>query len=235
MKILITNDDGIDAPGLAALVKSVQHAMGDGIELIVVAPDRGRSECGHSVTTGRPLAVKAVRPQWFQTDGTPVDCVRAGLGVLAQGVDAVISGVNAGANLGVDLHVSGTYAAAREAAISGVPALALSHYRRPDVPATWDHVPRWTHSTICEFVQRIGRSNAAPLLWNVNLPAIDPATDQPARVWCDVDWEPMVRKAFHRESEIHFESDFHARPRKPGLDIEQCFAGAITISEITPH
>ncbi len=232
MKLLITNDDGIDAPGLAALVESVCYAMGNQVEVIVVAPDRGRSECGHSVTNGRPLVVKSVRPNWFQIDGTPVDCVRAGLGVLAKGADAVISGVNAGANLGVDLHVSGTFAAAREAAISGVPALAVSHYRRPDIEKTWDHVPRWTKETIEEFLQISRQLKDSPLLWNLNLPAIDPAIEQPPRVRCDVDWEPMTRTAHHRESEIHFESDFHGRPRKPGLDVEQCFGGAITLSDI---
>ena len=231
MKLLITNDDGIDAPGLEALVESVFYAMGNQVKVIVVAPDRGRSECGHSVTNGRPLAVKSVRPDWFQLDGTPVDCVRAGLGVLAKGANAVISGVNAGANLGVDLHVSGTFAAAREAAISGVPALAVSHYRRPDIEKTWGHVPRWTKETIEEFLQ-ISQQNDSSLLWNLNLPAIDPTTELPPRVRCDVDWEPMTRAAYHRESEIYFESDFHGRPRKPGLDVEQCFGGAITLSEI---
>ncbi|EMI18722.1 stationary phase survival protein SurE [Rhodopirellula maiorica SM1] len=232
MKLLITNDDGIDAPGLTALVESVFHALGDNVNVIVVAPDRGRSECGHSVTTGRPLAVKSVRPDWFQIDGTPVDCVRAGLGVLAKGADAVLSGVNAGANLGVDLHVSGTFAAAREAAISGVPALALSHYRRPDIERTWAHVPRWTKETIKEFLHTASEQQDSPLLWNLNLPAIDPEIEQPPRVRCDVDWEPMIRTAHHRQSEIHFESDFHSRPRKPGLDVEQCFGGAITLSDI---
>ncbi len=151
MKILLTNDDGIDAAGLDALFKSVSQTFGHSARVVVVAPDRGRSECGHSVTTGRPLKFQQRKADWFAVDGTPVDCVRAALASLAPDVDLVVSGVNAGANLGIDLLVSGTFAAAREAALHGIPAMAVSHYRRPDVPVTWDHVPDWLAETLREF------------------------------------------------------------------------------------
>ena len=79
MRVLLTNDDGIDAPGLSTLHDAVLRCWGDSIDVFVVAPHRGRSECGHSVTTGRPLKFEEVRPGWISVDGTPVDCVRAAL------------------------------------------------------------------------------------------------------------------------------------------------------------
>ncbi len=236
MKILLTNDDGIEAPGLAALYASIRLAFGDSARVTVVAPDRGRSECGHSVTTGRPLNFQQVKEDWISVDGTPVDCVRAALSHLTPDADLVISGVNAGANLGVDLLVSGTFAAAREAAIHGIAAMAVSHYRRPDVPVTWDHVPGWLSPMLGEFStasREAGAENG--VLWNVNLPAIDPATQTPPRVRCAVDTRPLVRVARSAGAELHLESDFHGRPRENGSDVERCFAGFITLSELRPH
>ena len=234
MKILLTNDDGIDAAGLDALFESVSLAFDHSAQVVVVAPDRGRSECGHSVTTGRPLTFQQRKADWFSLDGTPVDCVRAALASLAPEVDLVVSGVNAGANLGVDLLVSGTFAAAREAAMHGIPAMAVSHYRRPDVPVTWDHVPNWLAETLVEFANKIAgdadQDDAA--LWNVNLPAIDPLLPPPPRVRCGVDSQPLVRKAKNVGETLYLESNFHGRPRQAGCDVELCFSGQMTISEL---
>lgn len=241
LRILLTNDDGIDAPGLEALCSAVRHSLGDVAEVTVVAPDRGRSECGHSITTGRPLNIHQQRPGWFAVDGTPVDCVRVALHEICPNVNAVISGVNAGANLGVDLLVSGTFAAAREAAIERLPSMAVSHYRRPDVSATWHHVPRWLASTLDEFAEyATGHDSVdgkpAPLIWNVNLPAVDPElTDIPPRVRCTVDSRPLQRTARRNQSEVTFVSDFHGRPRDAETDVARCFSGAITISKVAPH
>ena len=241
MRILLTNDDGINAPGLHALRRSVEAWLPDDAEIVVVAPDRGRSECGHSVTSGRPLKIREVEPCWFAVDGTPVDCVRVALKSVCPDADAVISGVNAGANLGVDLLVSGTFAAAREAAIERVPAMAVSHYRRPGIPVSWQHVPRWLTPTLDEFAERTmrgrgKRSQRSPVLWNVNLPAIDPEHSEiPPRVWCQVDTRPLERAAKREQSQVTFESDFHGRPRDPDRDVACCFSGSITISEVKPH
>lgn len=237
MKILLTNDDGIEADGLSALHRSVARALGDDCKVIVVAPDRGRSECGHSVTSGRPLTIEEMKSDWYSIDGTPVDCVRAALASLAADVDMVISGVNAGANLGIDLLVSGTFAAAREAAIHGIPAMAVSHYRRAEIPATWDHVPEWLADTLGEFASTarrvtVGSSGLESPLWNVNLPAIDPALPPPSRIRCEVDSQPMVRTARSDGKTLYLDSDFHGRPRADGSDVELCFSGRLTISEL---
>lgn len=237
LKILLTNDDGIDAPGLQSLYAAVRSCFGQAVDVTVVAPDRGRSECGHSVTSGRPLGFQHVRQGWIAVDGTPVDCVRAALTSLAPDAAMVISGVNSGANLGVDLLVSGTFAAAREAALHGVAAMAVSHYRRPELPVTWDHVPGWLEPTMQEFTRALANWNGAVhgLLWNVNLPAIDPTAPRPPQVHCAVDRLPLLRTAHSVGTQLHLQSDFHGRPREQGSDVHHCFAGQITISELTPH
>ncbi|MGB7327745.1 MAG: 5'/3'-nucleotidase SurE [Rubripirellula sp.] len=243
MNILLTNDDGIDADGLAALYESVRSVLSNSATVSVVAPDRGRSECGHSVTTGRPLVVRQHQPGWFSVDGTPVDCVRAAVSTLVPQVDAVISGINAGANLGIDLLVSGTFAAAREAAFQRIPALAASHYRHPDVPKTWDHTPDWMGETLAEFLHRVREQafDDGALLWNVNLPAVDPVGPKPSRIECGVDSQPMVRTGQLSSSEreltqkLAMTSEFHGRPRNEGSDVDRCFNGQITLSRMKPQ
>ncbi len=134
MKVLISNDDGIFAPGIAALV---QAFAGAGCEVLVCAPDRQRSAASHSLTIGRPLTVKEVdfpgAAKAYAIGGTPADCVKLGLTVLCPDAQAVVSGVNKGYNVGTDILYSGTVAAAMEGAICGRPALAISqHERRTD-------------------------------------------------------------------------------------------------------
>lgn len=246
MKILLTNDDGVDAEGLDALFRSVSHALdaelGDrDYEIIVVAPDRCRSECGHSLETRHALSLKTIRPGWHSLNGTPVDCIRVAVYAMGLRPDMVFSGINAGANLGVNLMVSGTFAAAREASLLGIPALAASHYRRPDVPRTWDHTPSWLSETIGDFVNTIdGRDKSqyetAPL-WNVNLPAIEPRVDSiPVRVHCSVDRCPIDRSGLVEPGgRIQFDLDFHGRARENDSDVAHCFDGKITLSAIDPH
>ena len=130
MKVLLTNDDGIDAQGLQTLRRALLRVPG--IELVVIAPDGNRSAMARSITTMRPLWVEEVtfedRTRGYATDGTPVDCVRlANLG-LVDGFKAelIVSGINHGANLGDDITYSGTVAAALEGVILGLPAIAVS-------------------------------------------------------------------------------------------------------------
>lgn len=250
LQILLTNDDGIDAPGLAALVESVQHAMAKRrpdhpYHVTVVAPDRCRSECGHSIETGRPVSVSQVSAGRYSVDGTPVDCIRVAYYALQLRPHLVLSGINAGANLGVNLMVSGTFAAAREASLLGLPAMAASHYRRPDVPKTWQHAPRWLEQSVDDFLSvslrwhaetENARRRDAPL-WNVNLPAVEPTeTRIPERVVCEVDRCPIDRKgAIGEGGRVIYELDFHGRPREPGRDVDHCFAGRITLSEVHAH
>ena len=123
MKILVTNDDGIAAPGIKALAEALQ-VMG---QVTVVAPDRERSAAGHSLTLHSPLRVFELRPGWYAVDGTPTDCVNMGIhSLLDDPPDLVVSGINHGGNLGDDITYSGTVAAAMEANLMGIPAIAVS-------------------------------------------------------------------------------------------------------------
>ncbi len=129
MRVLLTNDDGLSAPGLQALRRSLLEL--DGIELDVIAPDSNRSATARSITTRSPLWVEEVRfddgTAGYATDGTPVDCVRfADLGLLGHKPDLIVSGINHGSNLGDDVTYSGTVAAAFEGIILGLPAIAVS-------------------------------------------------------------------------------------------------------------
>jgi 5'-nucleotidase len=121
--ILLTNDDGIRSPGLAALA-DVFSALG---RVVVVAPDRERSAVGHALTLHSPLRAEEYKVDWWSVDGTPTDCVNLGIhGLIKQRPDLVVSGINKGANLGDDLTYSGTVAAAMEATLMGVPSCAVS-------------------------------------------------------------------------------------------------------------
>ncbi len=127
MKILVTNDDGIYAKGLWALVAELQKVG----EVIVVAPDREQSAIGTAVTLHQPLRLREVRPlvagiKAYAVEGTPSDSVILALGMLGEGIEAVFSGVNEGANLGDDVLISGTVGAALQAYLHGLPAIALS-------------------------------------------------------------------------------------------------------------
>jgi 5'-nucleotidase len=123
MHILISNDDGYLAPGLAALAE----ALGELARVTVVAPDRNRSGASNSLTLQRPLRAEMTPSGFIKVDGTPTDCVHLALtGLLDEEPDMVVSGINAGANLGDDVIYSGTVAAATEGRFLGLPALAVS-------------------------------------------------------------------------------------------------------------
>jgi 5'-nucleotidase len=130
MRVLLTNDDGIEAAGLQALRRALLELPG--IELAVIAPDGNRSAMARSITTRRPLWVQEVNfgdgTVGYATDGTPVDCVRLARLGLIEGFTAelVVSGINHGANLGDDITYSGTVAAALEAIVLGLPGIAVS-------------------------------------------------------------------------------------------------------------
>ena len=128
MKLLLTNDDGINAKGLHALAKEFEKKH----EIVIVAPNNQRSACGHSITISEPLFVKEVqidgiKAKAYSISGTPADCVRIGVDKLAEGkVDMVLSGINNGFNLGTDVIYSGTVSAAIESAIYKIPSMAIS-------------------------------------------------------------------------------------------------------------
>jgi 5'-nucleotidase len=121
--LLVTNDDGVHAAGLAALAAALD-TLG---EVWVVAPEREQSACGHALTLHRPLRVDRLRERWFAANGTPSDCVNlAVLGFLPERPVLIASGINHGGNLGDDVTYSGTVSAAMEGTLLGVPSIAVS-------------------------------------------------------------------------------------------------------------
>jgi 5'-nucleotidase len=165
--ILVSNDDGIHAPGIAALAMALE-AAGD---VWVVAPDRERSAVGHALTLHRPLTAEQLGPQRFAVNGTPSDCVNlALLGLLPVRPRIVVAGVNAGSNLGDDVTYSGTVSAALESALLGVPGLAVSLIQ-PTGPASYRPAARVAARLTRLLLQDPVRGT--PLL-NVNVPPGQP-------------------------------------------------------------
>ncbi len=162
--ILVTNDDGINAPGLALLA----NAMMDLGEVYVFAPDRQQSAVGHGVSLHKPLRVSRLKDHWFMVDGTPTDCVMLAVrSLIGRRPDLVVSGINTGANLGDDVTYSGTVAGAFEGMLLGVPSFAISNT---------SHRPQHLEAA-ARFAPKLGRyilEHGLPedTALNVNLPDI---------------------------------------------------------------
>ncbi len=228
MKILLTNDDGIDAPGLEALAASARCLGGD---LVVAAPAEPHSGCGHRVTTDRPLAVDEMAPGRFRVAGTPADCVRLALARLVPDAAVVISGINAGGNLGADIHHSGTVAAAREAALHGRVAVAASHYHRRGSVIDWQRAADWL-TAVLRGLEHDGLDAGPGAFWNVNLPDLPADAPRPPIVECAVDPSPFLL-GYRQDAEgWHYDASYHDRPRVTGGDVEVCFAGGIAVSRV---
>lgn len=181
MRTLISNDDGVHAPGIHALhgwfTKKKWHAT-------IVAPERERSATGHSLTLHKPLRIHRYGANVFSVSGGPADCIYLGVReVLKKRPDLVISGINKGANLGQDVFYSGTVSAAREAAIAGIPAVSVSLVygmkHKPGQPEHWDTAAWVTEQVIDSFLASLapGKSRTAALkkwpagvLLNINVP-----------------------------------------------------------------
>ena len=163
MRILISNDDGVHAPGLKALVAAFPDD-----EVWVVAPDREQSATSHSISLHRPLRLIEMAPRWYAVDGTPTDAVYMGMNLVLRDrrPDVVISGVNHGPNLGTDVLYSGTVAAAMEGALLGCHAMAVSLASPP--PHAFEHAVAFAAALARRLVRH---PPSAPALLNVNVPA----------------------------------------------------------------
>jgi 5'-nucleotidase len=163
--ILVTNDDGVSAPGIAAAREALLE-VGD---VVVAAPDRERSASSHSISLDRPLRVDKVQDGVYAIDGTPVDCVYLALLHLVPRRPAlVVSGINNGYNLGSDVFYSGTVAGAVEAALRGVPAIAVSLERK--TPQDFSHAAAFLAALADETVRRGDDALPERALLSVNVP-----------------------------------------------------------------
>jgi 5'-nucleotidase len=225
MHILVTNDDGVEAPGIAALA---EVAAGFG-RVTVIAPSQGVSSCGHHVTTHHDLTVKQLREGWYSVDGYPADCVRVGLTAIVKDTTLVLSGINDGGNLGMDLLMSGTASAAREATIRGIPGIALSQYKARRGDADWPRAIEWARNTLNEVIKRAPPKGA---FWNLNLPDPQGEQSQPELVECQYDFEPLPVGFEYAEGTWRYSSQYQSRLRTPDRDVALCFGGAITLSAV---
>ena len=161
MKILISNDDGYLAPGIAALADALSAIA----EITVVAPDSNRSGSSNSLTLDRPLWVERADNGFFYVNGTPSDCVHIALtGLLPERPDLIVSGINQGQNMGDDTLYSGTVAAATEGFLFGIPAIAFSQLHKG-----WQHLDSAARIAR-EVVERQFDMLQKPFLLNVNIP-----------------------------------------------------------------
>lgn len=227
MCLLLTNDDGIDAPGLAALYSVVQPRGA----ITIVAPQVEQSGVAHRVTDKHPIAVESRGARRFAVDGTPADCARLGLLHLAPDTRWLLSGINAGGNLGSDVYMSGTVAAAREAALLGKPAVALSQYRgHLDRPPDWNRAAVWVKRVLDHlFAQTL----AAGEFWNVNLPDPDVPAVEPEIVLCAVDPGHLALAYEQTPRGWLYRGKYRERHRQPGCDVDVCFSGNIAVSRIS--
>jgi 5'-nucleotidase len=175
MNIVLTNDDGYDAPGLRAAFEAVSDIG----RAIVVAPRTERSACSHTITIRSPITVEQIPHEQFgnvyAVEGTPADCVRlAFAALLHEPIDLVVAGINAGANAGVDIYYSGTVAAAREAAILDLKAIAVSQSIRADRKTDWNAARDITARLIGELIHE---TLPGPGFWSINLPS--PIPEEP--------------------------------------------------------
>jgi 5'-nucleotidase len=167
-RILVTNDDGINAPGLKVM-EAIARQLSD--EVWVVAPEINHSGAGHSLTLRRPLRTRRVSERHYAIDGTPTDCVLMALqNVLEnEGIDLILSGVNHGHNLGEDVTYSGTIAAAMEATLLQVPAIAFSQACRERHPVKWKTAEHWAPGIVRPLLSMEWPKD---VLININFPDV---------------------------------------------------------------
>lgn len=223
MKIVITNDDGYDEPGLNALYRGVLP-MG---EIITVAPRYPQSNAGHRVTLKEPIRVEQVSDVQYIVDGSPADCTRLALKQFAPSADWVVAGINPGANLGSDVYQSGTVAAAREAAILGCRAIAVSQYIAPEQKVDWEVSGRH----VAAILPIVMKKKLDPWqFWNINLPHPLTASVFPEYQFCGLDKNPH-KYSFHKNSDQYrYTGVIHNRPRTAGMDVDVCFSGKISVT-----
>ncbi len=167
-RILVSNDDGIGAPGIKLLEKIARSLSKD---VWVVAPETEQSAVAHSLTIRRPLRIRRLSPRRYAVDGTPTDSVLLGINQVMKGKrpDLVLSGINRGGNLGEDVTYSGTVAAAMEGTLLGVPSIALSQQYASGHPVKWSTAEHFA----AEVIRRVCAVGwAGNVLINVNFPDV---------------------------------------------------------------
>lgn len=231
MVLVLTNDDGIDAPGL----RSLQQAVGAidsaaiGSTAVLVAPKQQHSGCGHQVTTHRPIHLEQRTETAYAVEGTPADCTRIALIHLYPQAEWVIAGTNAGGNLGADVYISGTVAAIREAALHRVPGIAISHRIYERRPIDWDFATRLTVRVLDKLLHHALEPGA---FWNVNLPHLASGAPEPEIVFCPLCTQPLPADYRVEGEYLYYAGEYGKRRRDPGSDVDVCFSGNISVTRL---
>ena len=227
MRILISNDDGYLAPGLLALA----DALASVAEIVVVAPDSNRSGASNSLSLDRPLSVQQAPNGFYFVNGTPSDCVHIALtGLLANPPDLVVSGINNGQNMGDDTLYSGTVAAATEAYLFGIPAIAFSQ-----VDFGWAHIDAAAR-VARDIVLNKRQALPAPYLLNVNIPNRpyeQLSTLRATRLGRRHQSEPVLRAQDPRGRDIYWIGPPGAcKDAGPGTDFHATAQGEISVTPL---
>jgi 5'-nucleotidase len=228
MLILVSNDDGYFAPGLAALVEALRPLA----ELIVVAPETNRSGSSNSLTLDRPLSVRTASSGFMYVNGTPSDCVHVALtGLLDRKPDLVVSGINDGQNMGEDTLYSGTVAAATEGYLFGIPAIAFSQVQKG-----WQHLDAAARVAHGMVEKLLSQSISGPTLLNVNIPNRPLAELLPLRVTRlgkRHPSEPVVRSSTPYGEPVYWIGPAgKAADATPGTDFHACAEGAVSVTPL---
>jgi 5'-nucleotidase len=232
LRILISNDDGINAPGIKVLERIARTLSKD---VWVVAPETEQSAAGHSLTIRRPLRVRKVSARRYAVDGTPTDAVLLGVNHVLKGKKPhlVLSGINRGSNLGEDVTYSGTVAAAMEGTILGIPAIALSQFITHPHPVKWGTAEHWAPDLIRRLLATGWSRN---VLINVNFPdviassvtGIEVTRQGKRKIGDDI----MERKDPRGEPYVWIGAQRAEERSTPGTDIEAVLRGAITVTPL---
>ncbi len=234
--ILVANDDGWDAPGIAALAE----ALRDDGEVTVAAPARNHSGAGHSMTFDGPISVRRSDREgvaWFIIDARPATCVRLAVeSLLPARPGLVVSGINRGANLGMETYYSGTLGCAREAALLGLPALAVSLERAGEMD--YRTAAAFTASLVRELARR--GALRPGLLLNINVPA-RPAAEVKGFLLTRLDTRPPLefyeKRPDERGEEAYWPGFRPLEPGPPGTDTWAVKEGYISVTPLSldPH
>ena len=224
MSFILSNDDGIDAPGIRGLVKALKDH-----EIAIAAPKKQYSGCGHQVTTHSPIHVECRSNNEYAIGGTPADCVRIALTHLFPEATWVISGINAGGNMGIDVYISGTVAAVREGVLLGRRGIAISQYRKEKRAIDWPATTRRATYVLADLLDRPLEPGS---FWNVNLPYIEPGEPDPEIVFCQPSSQPLPVKYRVDGDKFYYIGDYGQRDRTPNTDVDVCFSGKIAVTKI---
>ncbi len=223
---VLTNDDGIDAPGIRAM----QSAITDLGENVIVAPDAPLSGCSHQMNRGGVIGIDPRAKNEYAISGTPADCSRVAVSHLCPEVDWVLSGINAGGNMGSDIYLSGTVAAVREATLLRKNGIAISQYRYRSQPYDWDRATRLARKVLRQLTAEPSKPGQ---FWNVNLPAPrEGAADDPELVFCDRCTQPLPTDFTIDETGFRYAGAYEDRLRDPDGDVDVCLRGQISVVKV---